>query len=355
MRSPFAPTLALACIASASGFATTSPDVGKLSTEALDALFLRAKPDMLKAAQGLDQKFQGLKMLAIARFGHLLPQEHRRKLQTSSISSLVASLGVPGGSDLNALAAGLRTQFCTDELKSTIKSTAQQGLAAASEQGLPNLPTLDPIIDAFWPCLCEDFTFTDSAWNAAYTASFDDSDAIVSAIEGLIPVIFSSSGGICTGSCRQGGVLLVDWLVTVADLTVTSTAEITTALPWLPSIASAFRGLGSSLAKCVCDGISWSGLVALFGSSNAAATNSAFTAIGQAVEGYIGGDSAGDVYLSAPFTSALAHLSTFPTFLLSDQAFCATGCQEVRQERRALPMRSRVSGTARHPCPPIPC
>ena len=350
VRLLLAPTLVLACVASASGFTTTSPDVGKISAEALDALFLRAKPDMLKAAEGLDKKLQELAVLAAARFGHLLPQETRRKLQLSSI------LGQ--GDDVNTLVTGLRTQFCNDNGKQTLKALAGQGLTTAAESGLSGLPPLDPFIDAFWPCLCEDFTFTDPAWNTAFNAVpsiWDSGASIVGAAEGLIPVLFSSTGGLCTESCRQGGILLTDWLITAADLLVTTNPAIAQSLPFLPSIATSFAGFGRSLAKCVCDGVSWSGLVALFGSANQATTIAANIAITQTLADYAAGDVTAEAFVGTPFTTAINHLSTFPTFLLSDQGFCSTGCQEVRQEGRAQPMRERASSTARHLCPPIQC
>ena len=341
-RSPLAPALLLACVASTSGFTATSPELVKASGEAVDALYLRAKPDMLKAAKILDEKLQPLLTLAAARFGHLLPEEKRRKLQLSALLPT-------GGANLDQLVQGLRSQFCgQDAIKTQIKQGAAQLITGAGISA----PSLDPIVDAVWPCLCTDLSFSDPAYSTLLSAT--STDSTVTSLEGVIPQLFSSTGGICTASCREAGILLTDWLIAAADSAIAIDA-VKNAVPWLPALATSFSGLGSKLAKCVCDGVSWTGLVALFGSANAAATATAVAQITTAVQSFTAGTADPSTLFSAPFQSAITTMSQYPTFLLSEQAFCSTGCAEVRPERHARPRRERVSRAARHLCPPIPC
>ena len=324
--------LLLAFVGSASSLTVSSPEADATAQVVAHAAKL-AKPDLYKASEAIRAKLSPLLSVAAARFGHLIEPESRRKLQFLP--------PLPSGGTPQQTLDAARATLCNEQGKSTIKQLV------GSLQGVSSL---EGAIDTIWPCLCSDLSLADPAYAGLLTllSGFDATPGAVSQIQTdigqILPVIFSSTGGICSQSCRDGGVEFLEWFITNADA-LGATINLQQLVPWLPSISGGLRGLASKLGDCICDGFSWTGLVALFDGDLANVASAALSVAG--------GQNL--VSLANPaFEATIANLGKYFNFVLGPSGLCsASGCRAVRPPPHLRPAWPRRASPWRElPCVP---
>lgn len=264
-----------------------------------------------------------------AKIGPLLAEHtptHLRTLQTSDLlagfGDIAASLNGPNWTPQTTL-DDFRRAFCSQ--KQAAKDAVSGLLTSAAET--VQLPPLDDVIDAIWPCLCTEMSLSDAAYAAfanALLANPQDTSNIIAQLKLVIPLIMGSKG-VCGSSCQTGVAKFIEWAIS-AGQALLGLEEVRAATPWVPSLSAGLGGTGSDFMTCFCSGVKWGKFAALIDDDT--------PAILQFVLELLGGQESVLLQLATDtYRGYLAGLSKFAQFFASGDGTCSgTGCQALWQK-----------------------